>query len=123
MPEIFFIWKYDDVVDDSKDTEIKSTTKEYCEERYDQGIKPLQIDNFDILSEWFLETPAEIQILFENFINKKSSKNAKNPDEFVRHRISKVYRLHDILLDIFNRNYIVFTNKQTQKNCWLNIKV
>ena len=29
MPEIFYIWKYDDVVDDSKDTEIKSTSKEY----------------------------------------------------------------------------------------------
>ena len=123
MPNIFYIWKYDDVVDDSKDTEIKSTTKEYCEECYDQGIKPLQIDNFDILSEWFLETPAEIQILFENFINKKNSKKAKNPDEFVRHKLSKVYRLHDILLNIFNRNYIGIYQQANSKELLVEYKI
>ena len=122
VPEIFFIWKYDDVVDDSEDTEIKTTIKEYCEECYDQGIKPLQIDNFDILSEWFLETPAEIQILFENFINKKSSKKAKNPDEFVRHKISKLYRLHDILLNIFNRNYIGIYQQANSKELLVEYK-
>ena len=77
--------------------------------------------HFDILTEWFLETPAEIQILFENFINKKSSKKEKNPDKFVTHKISQFNRLHDILLNIFNRNYIDITNKQAQKNCWLKV--
>ena len=114
MPEIFYAWKYNDVVDDSQDLEV-NTVAGYCELCYDQEVKPLQIENFDILSEWFLETPTEIQILFEKFINKKSLKKAKNPEEFMRHKLLKLYRLHDILLNVFNSNYIGIYQKASSK--------
>ena len=122
VSEVFYVWKYDDVVDDTEDSEVKTQVAEYCEACYDQGVKPLQIENFDIVSEWFLETPAEVQILFENFINKKSLKKAKNREDFIRQKLSKLYRLHDILLNVFNRNYIGIHQQANSKELLIEYK-
>ena len=122
VSEIFYIWNYNDVADDTEDLEVLPAVAEHCDECFDQGVKPLQIENFDILYEWFIETPAEIQILFENFINKKSLKKTKDTEDFMRHKLAKLYRLHDILLNIFNRNYIGIYQQANSKELLIEYK-
>jgi hypothetical protein len=78
--------------------------------------KPLTVDNFDIVNEWYIELPIESQLLFEHFINLGTIRKSKTPDESVRKKLEKLYFVYDILLNIHNRNYIgVFQRSNTQK--------
>ena len=63
-----------------------------------------RIDN--VFQEWHQDTPLDIQVLLECFVNKDSLKKVIDKPTFLRNKITKLYTTLDILLNIFNKNYI-----------------
>ena len=68
--------------------------------------RPLSLRGFDIYEEWFVNTPFEIQLLCESFVNQRSLKKASDKQTFFVQKLEKLFRLYDSLLNIYNRNYI-----------------
>jgi hypothetical protein len=68
-------------------------------------LKPLAHGSFNIIQEWYLETPIETQILLEKFINKGSLNKSNNPDVLLQQKLRKLYGAYDILLNIYNKNF------------------
>jgi hypothetical protein len=71
-------------------------------------IVPLSGETFDIVKEWYLETPTETQtqILLECFINKDSLRRCKNPANYYQQKLHKRYSAYDLLLNLYNRKCV-----------------
>ena len=68
--------------------------------------KPLDWKRFDLLSEWYLEIPLELQILLSNiFINRRSLSKLETTSLYMKNKLSKLYALLEFGLNIFNKNY------------------
>lgn len=97
-------WNYYHVKDELQSFNECATNT--CVTCFDEPkFKPLSACNFNSLTEWFLSTPIETQVLFEVFINKSSFKKTKN-EEFFQKKVERLYRIYDTLLNTFNRNFI-----------------
>lgn len=89
------------------DNPENSQLNEKCNTCFGDTIdRGLAVKTFDILQKWYLETPAEIQLLLEVFINKKSLKTTDNDRKFVENKVTKLYQAYDTLLNILNKNLI-----------------
>ena len=98
-------WNGNFLIEECEDE--SSIVEELCQGCYNESIqKPLSARTFDILSEWFTETPIEIQIILEKFISKNGLKTAKSNEVFLRQKLNKLYRLYDVLLNILNKRFI-----------------
>lgn len=78
--------------------------------------KPLSSKGFNILEEWYLETPVETQILLDGFINRDSIQRLSNLSEYLHKRLEKLYLVYDILLNVHNKHFIgVLQQANTQE--------
>ena len=94
------VWQAGELIDGTLDHEADF----HCHTCLDGVLnKPLSSDQFNIVQEWYLETPIETQILFENFINKTSIRRHKDPENFIKKKLQKLYSVYDILLNIHNK--------------------
>ena len=77
-----------------------------CSACYDPDLpKPLSPKGFNILEEWYLETPVETQILFDGFINRKSFQRSSSPYDYLHKKFEKLYLVYDILLNVHNKHF------------------
>ena len=106
-------WHAQDLIDyeeiDNSDTK--------CSACYDPDLpKPLSPKGFNILEEWYLETPVETQILFDGFINRDSFRRSSNPSDYLHKKFEKLYLVYDILLNVYNKHFIgVLQQANTQE--------
>ncbi|CAG2244894.1 unnamed protein product [Mytilus edulis] len=80
---------------------------EYCFQNISSHIfKPLDWKHFDLLKEWYLEVPLELQTIFGNlFINKDTLRRSDCSEGYLFTRIGKLYCLLDSGFNISNRKY------------------
>ena len=69
------------------------------------STKPLSYDSFDVVSEWATDVPLQVQIMFENFINKASLRKAEDKISFFLKKLTTLYATFDTLLHTFNKHY------------------
>ena len=65
----------------------------------------LSIKTFNIIQEWYLDIPAETQILLEQFVSTRSIIRGKNPEQLLSHKLERLYQLFDVLLNTLNRRF------------------
>ena len=66
---------------------------------------PLDWRNFDLLKEWYLEVPLDIQIVLTSlFINKISLRQADNRTRYLTSKLSRLYSLESGLA-LHNKNF------------------
>ena len=106
-------WYAKDLIDHAE-IEISDAKCSAC---YDPGLpKPLSPKGFDILEEWYLETPVETQILLDGFINRDTLRKVSNPSEYLIKKFEKLYLVYDILLNVHNKHFIgVLQQANTQE--------
>ena len=110
-----------ELIDESVDNETEYETCERCFKSV--ILKPLAANGFDVLTEWHVHTPIETQILLQVFINKTSCKRSKYESEFVLHKLEKLYKCFDVLLNIFNKHYIGIHQRENAKELESEISV
>ncbi|CAC5418112.1 unnamed protein product [Mytilus coruscus] len=69
-------------------------------------VKPLSLHHFELLQEWFLDIPLDIQIILDKFINRDSFYSSGDKIAFLLSKMERLYGAFDILLNTFNKNYI-----------------
>ncbi|CAC5364010.1 unnamed protein product [Mytilus coruscus] len=69
-------------------------------------VKPLSLHNFDLLQEWFLDIPLNIQIILDKFVNRDSFYSSGDKIAFLLSKMERLYGSYDILLNTFIKNYI-----------------
>ena len=113
LKNISKVWQADQLIDDTIDYEEVF----HCQTCYDGVLnKPLSSDQFSIVQEWYLETPIETQILLENFINKDTIRRHKDPENFIKKKLQKLYSVYDVLLNIHNKKFTgVFQKSNSSK--------
>ena len=67
--------------------------------------KPLDISTVDLLQEWHLDVPLDIQIKFQTFIYTASRQKSRDKRDFIKGKLDRLYSVYDILLYIFNNHY------------------
>ena len=72
----------------------------------DVPSNPLSIENFNIRTEWSMETPLETQILLGGFINLRGLRLTKFPERFLNRKYQVIYGAYDTLLNCFNQKHI-----------------
>ena len=72
----------------------------------DVPSNPLSIENFNIRTEWSMETPLETQILLDGFINLRGLRLTKFPERFLNRKYQVLYGAYDTLLNCFNQKHI-----------------
>ena len=74
------------------------------------------MQTFDILTEWYIETPLIFQILLTTFINPSSMQRTENKKEFLKAKFSRLYQQYDTLLNVYNRKYCgILQDRNTQE--------
>lgn len=108
-------WQAQDLIDYTEVDNTGSDTK--CSACYDPDLpKPLSPKGFNVLEEWYLETPVETQILFDGFINRESFRRSSNPSDYLHKKFEKLYLVYDILLNVYNKHFIgVLQQANTQE--------
>ena len=77
---------------------------------------PLTLKKFDIIKEWHLDVPLEIQILLGIFINADALRKSTDGPSYVRQKLEKLFTLYDGLLNTRNKNYIgIFQQANTDE--------
>ena len=84
--------------------------------------KPLSTDNFNIVQEWYLEIPIETQILLENFINKETIRRHKDPENFIKKKLQKLYSFYDVLLNLHNKKFTGLFQKSNSSKLLIEYK-
>lgn len=91
------------------DVPFESTNEEdnKCKTCFSTSLpKPLRVLDFDVLQEWHLDVPLGFQIILETFINKNSLKKSVDKQDFLKKKINRVYSIHDVLLNTYNKRHI-----------------
>lgn len=102
VPGIFHSWSHEHNENDDPD----GGESEDCTACFSaRKENPLHASNVDIIAEWCLEVPIESQLILEKFINTKSLQSSKDEESFICSKVEKLYRVHDILLNTFNKNF------------------
>ncbi|KAH3851808.1 hypothetical protein DPMN_094294 [Dreissena polymorpha] len=110
---VLYHWKSYDCDTDS----IFEDTDETCQCCYGTPqTKPLSTKSFNVLWEWYIETPLVCQILFEIFINQRSLKRADETKQFLKKKYTRLYMQYDSFLNILNKRYCgILQDKSTQE--------
>jgi hypothetical protein len=100
LHQIIYTWKhsFEDEIDFS---ETGKCTQCFC----NNIMTPLAMKSFNVIEEWYLETPLTCQILFENFINKYTLQKSDNKESFLKKKYTRLYSEYDSLLNVANKNY------------------
>lgn len=111
--EIIYEWCAGSLCADAE----KNDDSNACDTCFNTTVtKPLSIESFQLLHEWYLEIPIETQLLFESFINKESLRKSKTPEKYYQQRLEKLYGTYDVLLNLFNKNFIgIFQQANTNE--------
>ncbi|CAC5407963.1 unnamed protein product [Mytilus coruscus] len=86
-------------------------------------VKPLSLHHFELLQEWILDIPLDIQIILDKFINRDSFYSSGDKIAFLLSKMERLYGAFDILLNTFNKNYIAekkIKEKATDDLCYYN---
>ena len=115
-----YLWENQDsfVNPDILDQSLHMTHSDnHCKSCFTDSLpKPLSMKNFDILQEWFLDVPMEIQLIFSAFINRRQLKRSHDPNLYLKQKVERLYMAYDILLNALNKNYIgVFQQSNTNE--------
>ncbi|XP_045186732.2 uncharacterized protein LOC123544733 [Mercenaria mercenaria] len=103
--------------------EISARNNEKCSKCYGTDLlKPLSMKSFDVLNEWYIESPLICQILFETFLNPKSLRKRDNLEMFLQNKYSRFYSLYDILLNIHNKKYHGIVQEMQTKELSMNFQ-
>ena len=89
------------------DQEVESAEEEgKCDRCFqNQMIKPLHWKSFNIIQEWTMDVPLDVQILLETFLNQNSLNRSNELETLITSKLKKLYGIYDTLLNVFNRNY------------------
>ncbi|MEW8546853.1 MAG: hypothetical protein AB2693_25340, partial [Candidatus Thiodiazotropha sp.] len=68
--------------------------------------KSLSTKSFNIVQEWFLDIPAEVQLLLEKFVASRSISRAKNPEYSFSQKLERLYKLFDALMNTLNKKFV-----------------
>ncbi|XP_050399679.1 uncharacterized protein LOC126816909 [Patella vulgata] len=80
---------------------------ERCQSCFDVSLpKPLSVTNFDILREFHLDVPLEMQLILEMFINKNTLYHKNLSENFLNRKYERLYSVYEILLNTFNKKFI-----------------
>ena len=79
---------------------------------------PLSISTLDIMREWLLDVPLEIQILLEAFLNRRSIAGSSD-STYLKSQIERLYSTYDILLNTKNSKYIGTLQEANTQNLLL----
>ena len=90
----------------SGDGYINDIKSDICVTCFSSSLpKPLDISTFDVLQEWYLDVPLDIQIVFQTFLNSDSMRRSGDKRAFVKRKLDHLYRSYDALLKTFNSQY------------------
>ena len=103
---ILYTWRNEEEIEDTIDSDIKDDSPCKSCSFSMKMTKPLSMKGFDVYQEWYLNTPIEVQLLFESFVNQRSFKKASDKQAFLAQKLEKLFRLYDSFLNLYNRNYI-----------------
>ena len=88
-------------------TDFEDDDEDTCSACFtDSSSKPLSTKSFDIVQEWFLDIPAEVQILLEKFVASRSIIRAKNPELLLGQKLERLYKLFDALMNTLNKRFV-----------------
>ena len=110
------------------DTDSFSTTDDddeddtLCEACSDNNTKPLELEKFNLLNEWYLETPIEIQIIFEGFNNRNSARKTIHSKQFYEEKLKRLYIMHDTFLNLNNKNFLGIFQKKSSNELLIDYK-
>ena len=100
--DILLRWRNDDIEEPMSENESEFM----CNMCFDSSLpKPLHWRNFDIVTEWLLDVPVQVQIILESFINPKSLKKTEDVPALLEKKLTKLYGLYDALLNVSNGTY------------------
>ena len=88
-------------------TDVEDDTEDTCSACFTSTLsKPLSTKSFDIVQEWFLDVPAELQLLLEKFVAPRSISRAKTPETLLSRKLECLYKLFDALMNTMNKRFI-----------------
>ncbi|CAC5399884.1 unnamed protein product [Mytilus coruscus] len=89
------------------DQEVENADEEgKCDRCFQEKmIKPLHWKSFNIIQEWTMDVPLDVQILLETFLNHNSLNRSNEIETLITSKLKKLYGIYDTLLNVYNRNY------------------
>ena len=113
-------WQLQQDEDDSDSMDLKGKCCQLC---YTTKLaNPLSWTNFDITSEWSMDIPLYMQILFESFINPKTLRQTDDIMNVIETKLTSLYNTVDILLNVYNRNYFGVLQEKNTNHLIMNYK-
>ena len=90
-------------------TSSEHVTVSRCPHCFNKGLpEPLSLSTFSVLHEWHLQVPVFTQVMFEEFVNKRmlnKQQDVRKLNEYIKHKLEKLYFAMDILLNVQNMTY------------------
>ena len=82
----------------------------------------LQWRSFNIEKEWVLYVPAQVQLLFQAFINAITVGKSEDKLSYLKPRLNKFYMIYDILLNIYNKNHLGIIQEMNSAELMVNYR-
>ena len=77
---------------------------------------PLTLKQFNIITEWHLDVPIEIQLLLGTFLKTDALRKSPDGQGYLRQKLEKLFTLYDGLLNTRNKNHIgIFQQANTDE--------
>jgi hypothetical protein len=78
-----------------------------CETCFPAGdrVIPLDYESFDLIHQWLLDVPLNIQLLLQQFINLRTLERTPHRSSVLQQKCQLLYSVYDILLHVVNRKY------------------
>ncbi|CAH1782286.1 unnamed protein product [Owenia fusiformis] len=80
----------------------------------------LSSKSFDVKKEWCFGTPLDVQLLFNEFLNKESLRRAPNREIMCHGKLERLYATYDTLLNIFNKKYMGLLQQEVSDDLLMN---
>ena len=107
-----FEWDGSDLCQENR-TEFEDDTEDTCSACFTlTSSKLLSAKSFNIVQEWFLDIPAEAQLLLEKFVASRSISRAKNPEYLLCQKLERLYKLFDALMNTLNKMFVGISSLQ-----------
>ena len=118
LPKNSYVFRWEDSTEDlvTENLAGQDETKN-CDTCYNIKLPaPLTLKQFEVIKEWHLDIPIEIQILLGVFINPEMLRKTNDVQSYLRQKLEKLFTLYDGLLNTRNKNYIgIFQQANTDE--------
>lgn len=105
--------------------EINAESGVRCSSCYNASLpKPLSFIDFDIVTEWFIDVPLQVQIMLESFINRASLQASQKYDSqsFLKGKLQRLYTTYDTLLNTYSKNHIGLMQQANTEELLMNYR-